>query len=40
MNREAEVISAICKNKDIAPALTGNLDGIFQSHADIWKGLK
>ena len=40
MNTEAEVISAVCKNKDISPLLAENVDEIFTSHRDIWESLK
>ena len=40
MNTEAEVISAVCKNKDISTLLADNVDEIFTSHRDIWEGLK
>ncbi len=40
MNTEAELISAVCKNKDISTLLADNVDEIFTSHRDIWDGLK
>jgi replicative DNA helicase len=40
VNTEAEVISAVCKNKDISTLLADNVDDIFVSHRDIWEGLK
>ena len=40
MNTEAALLSAICKNKDIATVLTDNVDDIFISHRDVWEGLK
>ncbi len=40
MNTEAELISAVCKNKDISVLLSDNVDEIFNSHKDIWEGLK
>ena len=40
MNTEAALLSAICKNKDIATVLTDNADEIFISHRDVWEGLK
>lgn len=40
MNSEAALLSAICKNKDIATVLTDNVDEIFTSHRDVWEGLK
>lgn len=39
-NIEAEVISAICENKDISTALTAQIDDMFISHADVWEGVK
>lgn len=40
MNTEAELISAVCKNKDISTLLANNADELFTSHKDIWEGLK
>jgi replicative DNA helicase len=40
MNTEAAVISAVCKNKDISTLLADNVDEVFQSHKDVWDGLK
>lgn len=40
MNTEAELISAVCKNKDISVLLSDNVDDIFTSHRDIWDSLK
>ena len=40
MNIEAEVISAVCKNKDISTLLAHNVDDIFTSHKDVWESLK
>ena len=40
MNTEAELISAVCKNKDISTLLADNADDLFTSHKDIWEGLK
>jgi replicative DNA helicase len=40
MNTEAELISAVCKNKDISTILADNSDELFVSHKDIWEGLK
>jgi replicative DNA helicase len=40
MNTEAELISAVCKNKDISTLLADNVDEIFTSHKDIWESLK
>jgi replicative DNA helicase len=40
MNTEASVISAVCKNKDISTLLAENVEDLFQSHKDVWEGLK
>lgn len=40
MNTEAAVISSVCKNKDISTILADNVDEVFQSHKDVWEGLK
>lgn len=40
MNTEAELISAVCKNKDISTLLANNVDDLFTSHRDIWDSLK
>lgn len=41
MSVEAEVISSVCKNKDIATLLQRpDVDELFRSHRDIWFGLK
>lgn len=40
MNVEAELISSVCKNKDISVLLADNVDDLFTSHRDIWDGLK
>lgn len=40
VNTEAAVISAVCKNKDISVLLADNVDEVFQSHKDVWDGLK
>jgi replicative DNA helicase len=40
MNTEAELISAVCKNKDISTLLADNADDLFNSHKDIWDALK
>lgn len=40
MNTEAELISSVCKNKDISVLLADNVDELFTSHKDIWDGLK
>jgi len=40
VNTEAELISAVCKNKDISTLLADNADELFTSHRDIWDSLK
>jgi replicative DNA helicase len=40
MNIESQVISAVCKNKDISTLLAANVDDLFTSHKDIWDSLK
>lgn len=40
MNPEAELISSVCKNKDINVILSSGMDNLFRSHADVWLGLK
>lgn len=40
MNVEAAVITSVCKNKDISTILADNVDDVFQSHRDVWEGLK
>jgi replicative DNA helicase len=40
VNTEAAVITSVCKNKDISTVLADNLDDIFESHRDVWEGLK
>ena len=40
MNSEAELISSVCKNKDISTVLAENIDEVFVSHKDVWDGLK
>jgi replicative DNA helicase len=40
VNTEAAVITSVCQNKDIATILADNVDDIFQSHRDVWEGLK
>lgn len=40
MNTEAAVISAVCEHKDISTLLAENVDDFFQSHSDVWQGLK
>lgn len=40
MNTEAQLISAVCQNKDISVLLADNVDDLFVSHKDIWDSLK
>ena len=40
MNTESELISSVCKNKDISTLLADNVDDLFTSHKDIWDALK
>jgi replicative DNA helicase len=40
VNTEAAVITSVCQNKDISTILADNVDDIFQSHRDVWEGLK
>jgi len=40
MNSEARLITAICEHKDIAPVLEADIDTMFDTHADVWEGLK
>jgi len=40
VNTEAELLSSVCKHKDISVLLADNVDEIFTSHADIWNSLK
>jgi replicative DNA helicase len=40
MNTEAELLTSVCKNKDISTLLADNVDELFTSHKDIWNGLK
>jgi replicative DNA helicase len=40
LNTEAAVITAICKNKDIATVLADNVDDVFVVHRDVWESLK
>lgn len=39
-NIEAEVINAVCKNKDIGPLFQEDAGKFFNSHADVWAGIK
>lgn len=40
MNSEARLITAVCEHKDIAPVLEADVDDMFVTHIDVWKGLK
>lgn len=40
INSEARLINALCSNKDIAIALSADIDEMFLTHSDVWKGLK
>jgi replicative DNA helicase len=40
MNSEARLINAVCDNKDIASVLSADIDDMFVTHSDVWKGLK
>lgn len=40
MSYEAEVISAVCKNKDISTLFAEGVDDLFVSHRDVWDSLK
>ena len=40
MNTESAVISAVCHHKDISTLMAENVDDFFQSHRDVWDGLK
>lgn len=40
MNIESAVISSVCTNKDISTLMAENVDDFFQSHRDVWEGLK
>lgn len=39
-NTEAQVISAVCKNKDISVLLQENVDELFVTHGDVWGSVK
>lgn len=39
MKAEAQVINAICKNKDISSVLSESIDGLFDAYEDVWQGL-
>jgi replicative DNA helicase len=40
VNLEAQVITSVCKNKDIGVLFSENVDFLFESHSDIWAGIK
>lgn len=40
MNLEAQVISAVCANKDISAVFSEGTDELFTSHKDVWMALK
>jgi replicative DNA helicase len=40
MNLEAQVISAVCANKDISAVFADGTDDLFTSHKDVWLALK
>jgi replicative DNA helicase len=40
VNLEAQVITSICKNKDIGVLFSENVDDMFVSHGDIWSAIK
>lgn len=40
MKTELQLISAICKDKDITPALTSDIDDMFLSFGDAWSFVK
>lgn len=40
MSREAEVIAAVCKNKDISALFAEGVDEMFITHGDVWSALK
>lgn len=40
MSLEAQVISAVCKNKDIGVIFTEGIEDMFTSYKDVWTGLK
>lgn len=40
MNSEARLINALCKNKDISVLFETEVDDLFQSHKDVWKGIR
>ena len=37
---EAQVIAAVCKNKDIGVLFTDGIDPFFTSYSDVWAGLR
>jgi replicative DNA helicase len=40
MNAEARLITAICEQKAIAPALAAGIDDMFVTHRDVWEKVK
>lgn len=40
MNSEAKLLTAICKNKDMASILNQNIDNLFTSYGDVWRFVK
>jgi replicative DNA helicase len=40
VNTESAVITSVCKNKDMSTLLLSNVDDFFESHKDVWNGLK
>lgn len=40
MNAEARLITAVCENGDIAPVLSAGVDDMFNTHKDVWDGVK
>ena len=40
MNLEAQVISAVCANKDISAVFAEGTDELFTTHKDVWSALK
>ena len=39
-NSELKVINAVCKNKDISTLYADNIDDLFTSYGDVWRGIK
>ncbi|QOI67455.1 DnaB-like dsDNA helicase [Streptomyces phage Beuffert] len=40
MTTELQVISAVCKNKDIGVLYAENVDDLFTAYGDVWKSIK